>query len=109
MAIGANDEIRSALQALRPEIRSMLAEDLPLDGQRAEAAYAAKEWLALKEHVHRIKGSASFCRLEALKKACMRIEEQVADGKPPTQQAMDKFLTEIERIVSASVGLSRLP
>jgi HPt (histidine-containing phosphotransfer) domain-containing protein len=104
MAIGAGDEIRSALDALRPEIRSMLAEDLPLDRQRAVAAYAASEWLALKEHAHRIKGSASFCRLEALKKACMHIEEQVVDGKPPTQQAMDKFLAEIGRIVSAFAG-----
>lgn len=101
MATGAGDEIRSALDALRPEIRSMLAEDLPLDRQRAESAYAAGEWLALKEHVHRIKGSASFCRLEALKKACMRIEEQVADGKPPAQEAMDNFLAEISRALAA--------
>jgi HPt (histidine-containing phosphotransfer) domain-containing protein len=101
MAANTGDEIRAALDALRPEIRSMLAEDLPLDRQRAESAYAAGEWLALKEHVHRIKGSASFCRLEALKTACMRIEEQVADGKPPARQAMDKFLTEISRTLAA--------
>ena len=101
MATGFGEDIRSALDALRPEIRRMLAEDLPLDRQRAEAAYAANEWLALKEHVHRIKGSASFCRLEALKKACMHIEEQVTDGKPPARQAMDTFLEEIGRILDA--------
>lgn len=101
MATGTSEDIRSALDALRPEIRSMLAEDLPLDRQRSEAAYAANEWLALKEHVHHIKGSASFCRLEALKKACIRIEEQVAGGKPPDPQAMDGLLVEISRILAA--------
>lgn len=104
MATGTGKDIRSALDALRPEIRSMLAEDLPLDRQRAEAAYVANQWLALKEHVHRIKGSASFCRLEALKKACIRIEEQVADGSPADPQAMDELLKEISRTLAAFRG-----
>jgi len=95
------DEIRKALAALRPEIRQMLAEDLPLDRQRSEEAYAACQWAKLREQVHRVKGSASFCRLEALKKACIRIEEQVSAEKPPDQEAMDRFSMEISRVLTA--------
>ena len=62
-----SQELVLALQALRPEIRAMLAEDLPEDLRRAELAYSRKEWAALHSHVHRVNGSASFCKLAALK------------------------------------------
>ncbi|MGE5625789.1 MAG: Hpt domain-containing protein [Bacillota bacterium] len=104
MADDDQSELRQALAALRPEIRQMLAEDLPVDRERSEEAYAACQWAKLREQVHRVKGSASFCRLSALKSACMRIEEQVAEGNPPDREAMDTFSAEISRVLTAFEG-----
>lgn len=96
-----DEKIRAALSALRPEIRQMLAEDLPVDRERSEEAYACRQWAGLREQVHRVKGSASFCRLEALKQACLRIEEQVAADGAPDRESMDRFATEINRVLTA--------
>ena len=104
MAAEEQDEVRNALAALRPEIRQMLAEDLPVDRQRSEEAYACGQWARLREQVHRVKGSASFCHLEALKQACIHIEDQVAADRPPDQESMDRFSAEIDRVLAAFEG-----
>ena len=78
MAQETQDGLIAALSALRPEIRQMLAEDLPADARRSQEAFSAQRWGQLREQVHRIKGSASFCHLEALKRICAQIEAGLA-------------------------------
>lgn len=95
------DELTPALQALRPEIRTMLSEDLPEDRSRAEQAYARQEWAALHSHVHRINGSASFCKLGALKIVCSEIEASLKQERLPTPEAMQGFSREISRVLAA--------
>lgn len=95
------DELSPALQALRPEIRSMLAEDLPEDLRRAEQAYTRKEWGALHSHVHRVNGSASFCKLTALKSLCSEIESGLKEERLPSSEAMQELSKEISRVLSA--------
>jgi len=104
MATHADDDVRKALDTLRPEIRQMLAEDLPVDRQVSEEAFANGQWARLREQVHRVKGSASFCRLEALKHACMHIEAQVAADRSPDRESMDRFSKEIGRVLAAFEG-----
>ncbi|HEY3644697.1 MAG TPA: Hpt domain-containing protein [Gammaproteobacteria bacterium] len=91
----------SALAALQPEIRQMLAEDLPVDLQRCRDAFAANRWGELREYVHRIKGTASFCRLEDVKWICMRIEEGLAADIPPPPADMDELARQADRVVAA--------
>lgn len=95
------DELAPALQALRPEIRAMLFEDLPEDLRRAELAYSRKEWAALHSHVHRINGSASFCKLGALKTLCSEIEADLKQERLPAPDAMQGFSREIGRVLAA--------
>jgi HPt (histidine-containing phosphotransfer) domain-containing protein len=99
------DEIAPALQALRPEIRTMLSEDLPEDRSRAEQAYSRQEWAALHSHIHRINGSASFCKLGALKTVCSEIEVGLNQEQLPTAEAMQGFYTEISRVLTALEAL----
>ncbi|HSN16734.1 MAG TPA: Hpt domain-containing protein [Gammaproteobacteria bacterium] len=96
-----HDGLAAALAALPAEIRAMLAEDLPLDRQRCEEAFAAGRWGQLREQVHRIKGSAQFCHLDALHKVCLRIEEQAGTGQAPDGNDMRMFTAEIGRVLEA--------
>jgi HPt (histidine-containing phosphotransfer) domain-containing protein len=91
----------AALAALQPEIRQMLAEDLPVDLQRCRDAFATTRWGELRECVHRIKGTASFCRLEDLKRICMRIEDGLAAEIPPPPTDMDELAQQAVRVVAA--------
>lgn len=95
------DEIAPVLHALRPEIRSMLSEDLPEDLRQAEQAYSRREWAALHSHVHRVNGSASFCKLKALKKICTEIEVDLKQERLPAAKAMQEFAGEISRVLAA--------
>ncbi|HEY4128699.1 MAG TPA: Hpt domain-containing protein [Gammaproteobacteria bacterium] len=95
------DGLAGALAALQPEIRQMLAEDLPIDTQRSQEAFAAARWGQLREQVHRIKGTAQFCQLEALKLICARIEDGLASEKTPDAGIMGEFTLEVERVLGA--------
>jgi len=95
------DGLAAALAALQPEIRAMLAEDLPVDRQRCEEAFAAKRWGQLREQVHRIKGSAQFCRLDALCQVCLRIEERAGADTAPEHADMVAFSAEVGRVLAA--------
>lgn len=95
------DDLAAAIAALKPEIRQMLAEDLPLDRQSAEAAFAAGQWAQLREQAHRVKGSASFCHLAALTQACLEIEQKVAKDTHPTAADMERFSSEVSRVLAA--------
>ena len=93
-------DLAAALAALRPEIRGMLAEDLPIDLREALAARARDDWPNLRDKVHRMKGSASFCRLETLRQICSGIEDDLAVGDPPDDASMGRLSAEIDRILS---------
>lgn len=93
--------LRAALAALQPEIRQMLAEDLPVDLQRCQDAFAATRWGELREYVHRIKGTASFCRLDDLKLVCAHIEAGLAADTPTPVQDMDGLAREAVRVMTA--------
>jgi HPt (histidine-containing phosphotransfer) domain-containing protein len=79
----------------------MLAEDLPIDTQRSQEAFAAARWGQLREQVHRIKGTAQFCHLDALQQACLEIEQKVAADTPPDQADIDSFGREVARVLAA--------
>ncbi|HEY1773432.1 MAG TPA: Hpt domain-containing protein [Gammaproteobacteria bacterium] len=95
------DGLAAALAALQPEIRMMLAEDLPVDRQRCEEAFAAQRWGQLREHAHRVKGSAQFCHLDTLCQVCLRIEEKAGADAAPEPSDMESFSAEVGRVLVA--------
>lgn len=101
MGQDVDDGLPATLAALQPEIRQMLVEDLPVDRQRCDEAFAARRWGQLREQVHRVKGSAQFCRLSRLQDICLRIEERAGADTAPDAAAMCEFSTEIARILES--------
>ena len=95
-----HDGLAAALAALPAEIRAMLAEDLPVDRERCDAAFAAGRWGQLREQVHRIKGSAQFCHLDALHQVCLRIEEKAGADRAPETVDMETFGAEVSRVLT---------
>jgi len=84
----------------------MLSEDLPEDLRQAEQAYTRKEWAALHSHVHRVNGSAAFCKLKALKTICTAIEVDLKQERLPAAEAMQELSAEIARVLAALEGYS---
>ena len=101
MTVQGQEDLPTALAALRPEISDMLREDLPGDLRQAEQAYARSDWVALQDHVHRVNGSASFCHLWALKALCTRIEDGLKRQEPPAPELMRDYAAEIARVMAA--------
>ncbi len=97
----AQEDLPTALAALRPEISDMLREDLPGDLLQAQQAFDRGDWVALQDHVHRVNGSASFCHLWALKALCTRIEDGLKHQQPPAQALMRDYAAEIARVMQA--------
>ncbi len=104
MADDKGDDMQAALAALQPEIRQMLAEDLPVDIQRCRDAYAAQRWGELREYVHRIKGTASFCRLDALKDICVKIEGGLVSERRPADPDMEELVLQAVLVQRALDG-----
>ena len=97
----SQEDLPTALSALRPEISDMLREDLPGDLAQARQAYENGDWVALQDHVHRVNGSASFCHLWTLKALCTRIEDSLKRQEPPAPGLMQDYVTEIGRVMLA--------
>ena len=101
------DDLVPVLQALRPEIRTMLSEDLPEDRTHAEQAYSRRDWALMQSHVHRINGSAAFCKLTALRAICTAIETDLKQNSPPSQETMQGFSKEIRRVLATLKDLEQ--
>ncbi len=101
MADDAHDGLEAAVAALKPEIAGMLAEDLPQDLRRIRDAAGAGQWEQVRELVHQVKGSASFCRLLELKRLCEEIEAGLKAGVPPPATLLEAFSAEINRVLAA--------
>ena len=66
-----------ALSDLRPALRQMLAEDLPVQWQAIERAWQQQDLGQLQQQVHKLNGTAAFCRLTNLRALCTQLEAQL--------------------------------
>jgi HPt (histidine-containing phosphotransfer) domain-containing protein len=85
----------------------MLSEDLPEDRVQTEDAFLRRDWAVVQSHVHRVNGSASFCKLAALKTVCTAIEAGLKQNDPPSQEAMQSFSREIQWVLAALKDLEQ--
>ncbi|MGH8397568.1 MAG: ATP-binding protein [Gammaproteobacteria bacterium] len=72
-------DIRTILADLRPPIRQMLMEDLPMQWRAIETAWQSRNLQQLKEQVHKLNGSAAFCKLVRLRDVCEQLENYLRD------------------------------
>ncbi|MGB9428360.1 MAG: ATP-binding protein [Gammaproteobacteria bacterium] len=71
--------LKTTLADLRPPIRQMLTEDLPVQWQAIESAWQDRDFPHLMQYVHKLNGSAAFCRLVNLRELCERLEGRLRD------------------------------
>lgn len=96
------------LMKLDKEMRDSLRSDLQTNRADFHAAHERGDWDAAFNHVHRINGSAAFCKLEALRRACEILENQIrnAPSKVSTTQiaafdtAVDAICQDIDNLDS---------
>lgn len=73
-------DVKSALLSLRPEVREMLAEELPNQHEGVIGAWRSNDMRALREAVHKLHGTAAFCKLGTLKNHCAELEAALREG-----------------------------
>lgn len=87
------------------ELAQMLRMELPQHRERIRQAYRSGDMARLREHVHRLHGGASICRLTPLKQACRDLEEVlIKDKRHALIASMKRLLTEIAKQLDDSRG-----
>ncbi len=61
-------------EVLARELFAMLLAELPLQREQLINAFRAADWTSLREHAHRIRGSAAYCRVLDLEQAAAALE-----------------------------------
>lgn len=74
------DALGPTLAALRPDLRDMLTEELPRQHAAVVTAWRNNDMGALREAVHKLHGTAAFCKIGLLKEHCMGLEASLRDG-----------------------------
>ena len=87
-----------ALSDLRPALRQMLAEDLPVQWQAIEHAWHTHDLGHLQQQVHKLNGTAAFCRLTNLRALCVQLEAELRGRQ---QSAVAPLLTRLGAEVEA--------
>ncbi|MGH8402618.1 MAG: ATP-binding protein, partial [Gammaproteobacteria bacterium] len=73
------EDMQADFAGLRPAIRQMLMEDLPIQLQAIETAWRDRNLQHLKEQVHKLNGSAAFCKLVRLHDVCEQLENHLRE------------------------------
>ena len=88
-----------ALAELRPALRQMLAEDLPGQWQAIERAWQQRDQRQLQQQVHKLQGTAAFCRLTRLRGLCAQLETQL--HAPLRESVLAPLLTQMGAEITA--------
>ena len=72
--------LAAALGALDPDVRSMVADELPLQRDQLLGSVAAGDARRTRELAHRVRGTGAFCRLAQLERLAAALEDGAAAG-----------------------------
>jgi two-component system sensor histidine kinase BarA len=72
--------LAAALGALDPDVRGMVADELPLQRDQLLDAAAAGDAQRTRELAHRVRGTGAFCRLAQLERLAATLEDGAASG-----------------------------
>lgn len=85
---------------LAKELFNMLLRELPVYRETLREMHQAKEFDAIKEVVHKLNGSATYCGVPALKKAAESLESNLKKGElQAVEPGLQSVLAEIERVL----------
>lgn len=89
-----------SLNHLDPEIRTMLAEDLPDNRMRCRSLMETSDWAELKSVVHDVHGTAAFCNIEPLRRTARAFEITLDKGvSDDIELQAEDFFRELDTIV----------
>ena len=98
-------DLDTAIANLRPPIRQMLLEDLPLQRRAIETTWQVQDFPRLKAHVHKLNGSAAFCRLGALHDLCIQVEASLRNKKhAELPHLLPRLILEVQDTLEKLVG-----
>ncbi len=98
------NSIKAALDALEPDIREMLVEDLPAQLRDIDQLLVRGDLTAARDVVHTLHGSAAFCRLEDLREAADALESAlIAKDEQPRLQTLFERLKVKARLIVAEL------
>lgn len=96
-----------ALSELDPDLRTSLRSDLESNSRDFHTALEQGDREAAFNHVHRINGSAAFCKLDGLRQACEALELPLRKLEGEVGEAMvASFDTEVAGILESIDSLS---
>ncbi|HET7651139.1 MAG TPA: ATP-binding protein [Gammaproteobacteria bacterium] len=91
-AEGQATSISAALAGLRPEVREMLQDELPAQHEAVVAAWRTNDMRALRDAVHKLHGTAAFCKLDTLKCHCAELETALREGAYEKAASLGDYL-----------------
>ncbi|RMG27499.1 MAG: response regulator [Gammaproteobacteria bacterium] len=99
-------------RAVVEEMRAHLLEELPDHRARLQSAFAAGDRDRLREHAHRLAGTAAWCRLTTLQETAAELERACVEDVPAAARAraFQECLARIDALLSqreASDGEAR--
>lgn len=89
------------------ELRSMLADELPLQLEAVENSFAAEDAAALRDAAHALHGTAAFYQLHRLKSQAARVEEEVLRDAPAVTLDLRDDIATLRRDVTATLSALR--
>ena len=111
---GAGDaaatRLDEALAGLKPRIRAMLVEDLPVQWHAVCTAWRARELPRMMESMHTLNGTAAFCRLLALRELCNRMQQCLRAGElQELAGLMARAAIEVRRVLARLAAMRVTP
>jgi HPt (histidine-containing phosphotransfer) domain-containing protein len=87
--------------SIADELLSLMLQELPMQIERLELAYADGELEELRRIAHQLHGSASYCAACALKAATLDLEAAILESRNDrVPAAFDRLITEIHRLLT---------
>jgi len=97
------EKLAGGQKQLAEEMLKLLVTGLPADQLQVNQAFMAKDWEALRDHVHRLHGACCYCGVPRLKLAAKDLEIALSENQTSRIKEKLKDLNkEIEQVLNMS-------
>lgn len=79
------------------KLRGLLLDQLPIEQDNIEQAYADQNWVLMDELLHKLLGSAKICAAELLFNTIQSVKKQLSVAGKVNQEELSKLLQAIEQ------------
>ncbi len=82
-AIPGAESLLSQRPEILKELLNLLRKDLPDQRRNIARAFERKDWKALRQHAHKLNGSAAYCKADRLRSAAAKLEKAAYEEDVP--------------------------